>query len=389
MTDRVARWVMFGLFAAGLSLAMLAYPGTSDVQCFLAWAAVLAAHGAVRGYRLVADYPPLGPVLCWLAVAFVPGLTGLKLTIGVFQLAGAAVAAARFRSLAAGALLWLLVTPFGSLLGYIDCFYLPFVLLAVFALEAGAFEIAGAMLAVAIMIKWQPAILAPPMVLYAIAKTRGWRRVTCLLPGASIGLAVVALFGPRVVWFAFSGATGDSYFSGQAFNLDWIVSAGLEFWHRGGAPAISSGTITAITALAPPWYAASKILFWVAYLAVLAVFGLAEKTPARLYLALCACESVQFTLNTGVHENHAFLLMVFVFAAVRAGALVAAYLPAVGLLAVSNVLLFYGLDLVHGAMASIGTLLLASVDMVICMLLVSVFVRACPVGPAGVMGSAG
>lgn len=387
------RWVVFGLLAAGLSVAMLAYPGTPDVQDFLHWAAVLAVHGPVAGYQMIADYPPLGPVFCNGAVAAghalrLPDLAGLKLAVGVFQVAAAAVAAARFRSLAAGAVLWLLVAPYGTLLGYIDCVYLPFVLLAVFAVETGAFEIGGAMLAVAIMIKWQPAILAPPLLIYAVAKARGWRRVWCVLPGAAVGLGVTVAFGWRSVWWAFSGAAGDPYFSGQAFNLDWIVSAALEFWHLGGAPAIAGGNIAAITALAPPWYAASKILFWVVYLVVLAVFGLAAKTPARLYLALCACESVQFTLNTGVHENHAFLLMVFVFAAVRASALAAFYLPAVALLAVSNVLLFYGLDLIQGLAAAIGTLLLSVLDVVICMLLVSVFVRACLRGEPRVLETA-
>jgi hypothetical protein len=381
-TSHLAAAALAALVVAGLSLAMMAYQGMSDLQIFLQWASVLAAHDPVAGYRLIADYPPLGPVFIWLAVAAgqvvsLPNLVGLKLGIGVFQLAGAAVAAARLRSLSAGALLWLLVAPYGSLLGYIDSFYLPFVLLAVFALETGAFEIAGAMLAVAIMIKWQPAILAPPMLIYALAQARGWRRIICVLPGAAIGLAVVMVFGPSWVWFAFSGATNDPYFSGQAFNLDWIMSAALEYWHMAGAPAITSGTIVAITALAPPWYALSKILFWAAYLAVLAVFGFAAKTPARLYLALCACESVQFTFNTGVHENHAFLLLVFVFAAVRAGALAAFYLLAVAVLALSNVLLFYGLDLVHGRLASIGTVLLSGLDVVICVALICLLLRAC------------
>jgi hypothetical protein len=386
--------VFFGLLAAGLSLATLAYPGTPDMQDFLNWASVLAANGPVSGYRLIADYPPLGPAFIWAAVAAgrfaaIPDLISLKLAIGLFQLIAAAIAAWRFRSLNTGALLFLLVAPYGTLLGYIDCFYLPFVLLAVFALEAKAFGLAGTAIAVAVLIKWQPAILAPFMFIYALSQASGWRKLTGLLPGAVIGLAVIGAFGPASVLWAFGGAASDPYFSGQAFNLDWIISAGLEYFHLAGAPALATGSIVAITALAPPWFGLSKILFWAAYLAVLAVFTLAGKTMTRLYLALAAAESVQFTLNTGVHENHAFLLMVLVFLAVRAGALKEAFLPLVALVAISNILLFYGLNMVTGSLASLGTLLLAGLDVLICIGLVSVFVRACRPGASGAASPGG
>jgi hypothetical protein len=374
-----AAWILcFGLLGAGLSAAALAYPGTSDVEDFLTWAHVLLARGPLAGYAAIADYPPLGPFLLYVGIgagrlAALPDLVSLKLEIAVFQLASAIIVAWRYRSLASGALLWILIAPFGALLGYIDCFYLPFVLLALFALEDRRFALGGGMIAVALLIKWQPAILAPLMLVHAMRLAPGWRKVSCVVPGAVIGLAVVLLFGPPAVWLAFSGAAGDPYFSGQAFNLDWIVSAFLEVFHLAGAPAPQGGTIVAITALAPPWYEISKILFWIVYLGVLGVFAIGK--PRKLALALLTAELAQFDFNTGVHENHGFLVMSLAFVAACGGVLEGAYLGVIATAMLANILLFYGLNLIGGLAASGGTVLLSGLNLVVFIMLAARFLR--------------
>jgi hypothetical protein len=52
-------------------------------------------------------------------------------------------------------------------------------------------------------------------------------------------------------------------------------------------------------------------------------------------------------------------------------------------------LLFYGLNMVTGSLASLGTLLLAGLDVLICIGLVSVFVRACRPGASGAASPGG
>ncbi len=183
---------------------------------------------------------------------------------------------------------------------------------------------------------------------------------------------MIWLFGPRAVWFAFSGAAGDPYFSGQAFNLDWIVSGFLEVFHLAGAPALQGGTIVAITALAPPWYGLSKILFWIVYLGVLGVFAAGKKPLA---LALLTAELAQFDFNTGVHENHGFLVMILAFVAVCGLVLEGPYLGVIATVMLANILLFYGLNLVSGAAASAGTLLLSGLNLVVFTMLAAKFLR--------------
>jgi hypothetical protein len=377
MKGAVAGWpygAAIVLLALGLSAVTFSYPGTPDVGDFLRWSGALQSQGPRAGYAAIADYPPLGPLLLWAATSAgrVFGLgdfSAIKLAIDLFQAASAIIAGIRFRSWVAAGLLWVLITPFGALLGYIDVFYLPFILLGVFALERDRFALAGLLFAAAGLIKWQPIVVAPVILVYAVSRAAGARKLFWMLPAALFVVAVVLGFGVAPCWRALGGATGDRLFSGQAFNLDWILTYALEAWRVDGLH-FAGGTMKFITALPPPWYGLSRALFWLVYAANLAIFGLRRKTADTLLLALAAAEAINFTFNTGVHENHAFLEMIFVFAAVFAGALPPLYLMLAAALAISNILCFYGLDVVHGAAASAGTVILSMLQIGMCGLLI-------------------
>jgi hypothetical protein len=83
-------------------------------------------------------------------------------------------------------------------------------------------------------------------------------------------------------------------------------------------------------------------------------------------LALLSAEMIQFTFNTGVHENHSFLIMILAFVAANAGILPLLESSIAAVLAVSNILAFYGLALVVGHAASLGTIFLSALDILIC-----------------------
>ncbi len=338
--------------------------------------------GPFAGYAAIADYPPLGPFLLWLAVSIgrsveLPDFVALKLAIGLFQMASALIVLVRYRSWMAACLLWLLITPFGLLLGYLDAFYLPFVLLAVFAMEHRQFALGGVLLAIAGLIKWQPVVLAPVILIYALdgrwsARTLGW-----VAPTAICVPLIVAVFGPAATAHAFLGAADDPYFSGQAFNLDWIVTGWLEMRHATGVELLHGNTIVAMSALNPSWRILSRDLFWLAYLGALAIFAVGRRDRLTLLLALTTCEAAQFTFNTGVHENHMFLVMCLAFVACYGGALSQFYLTTISALAVSNVLFFYGLNVGSGAPAAVGTVLLSALNVIVCLILVCLLGVSC------------
>jgi hypothetical protein len=373
--------VAFVLLAAGLCAVTLGYPGTPDDGDFLHWAAVLNGAGPIRGYAQIADYPPLGPLILWGATKAgadfsLPPFTCIKLAIDFFQLAAALIIRWYARSWAAAALMFLLISPFGALLGYIDAFYLPFVLAGIFALRSDRFAVANLMFAIATLIKWQPAVLFPIVLIYGVGRGRKLN-VFSLLPAAVFTGFVIAAFGPDAVRTAFSGATDDPLFSGQAFNLDWIITYGLEATHSLGTHFSAIGTIKFINHLSPPWYAVSRGLFWIVYLGNLIVFASCCKTWNTCMLALLSAETIQFTFNTGVHENHSFLVMILAFAASAGGMLPALEFRVAAVLAVSNILAFYGLDLVFGHAASLGTVILSALDVLMCAAFIRRHVMAC------------
>jgi hypothetical protein len=364
---------LFAALTLAITALTFANPGTSDVTDFLSWSATLLQKNPFAGYALIADYPPLGPFILWAAaaaghLAHITPLENLKLAIALFQYAAAAIAW-RIFSPAAAIILFLLIAPYGSLLGYIDVFYLPFILLGLLALTQNRPAFALLLFTAATLIKWQPAILCPIIFIQAFATTTGAKKFLFPLPAAAFAAAIILAFSPASVWWAFSGATTDPYFSGQAFNLDWLATGLMKLFHIAGQHFSPDGTIIPITALPPPWYGASKTLFWIAYLTNLAIFATRPKTPKRLILALLTAQSIQFTLNTGVHENHAFLILALGFIAVCQNDLSKPRFTLIAALALSNILLFYAFpsaNLTGGYFGAALTMSLATIQCAMC-----------------------
>jgi hypothetical protein len=373
--------VAFLLLAAGLSALTLGYPGTADDGDFLHWASVLDDSGPFHGYAQIADYPPLGPFILWAATRAggdfgLQPFTCIKLAIDAFQFCAALIIHQQMRSWAAAALVFLLISPFGALLGYIDAFYLPFVLIGIFALRYERFGIANLMFATATLIKWQPAVLCPIVLIYSLGRCRK-PNVLWPVPAAFFAVLAIAIFGPNAVQAAFSGATNDSLFSGQAFNLDWIITFVLEATHSLGTHFSTTDTVKFINHLPLPWYAASRGLFWIVYIGNLIIFASHGKTWNTCVLALLSAETIQFTFNTGVHENHSFLIMILAFVASAAGVLPPLEVFIAAALAISNILAFYGLALVAGHAASVGTVVLSALDILMCFGFIHRHVMAC------------
>jgi len=365
---------LFFLFCAGLSA--LTYPCTAnpDFAEFQTWMLTLTSNGLVSGYASIADYPPLGDTILYLAghaahLVHIPLPAALKLTIDGFQLAAALIIVRQSGSWSFGALLFLLVTPFGALLGYIDCFYLPFVVLGLGVLETPRPATALALFTIATLMKWQPAILCPFVFLYAVTLTPTVRsRIKTLLPACLIAAATILVFHPGPVWTALSGELSDNLYGGQAFNVDWIITYGLEIAHVAAQALTPTHTIhyLMLVYVPPLWATLARILFWLIYATNFCSFAIHKKHHASFLLALLAAESIQFTFNNGVHENHAFLIMILALAAYQAGALNPLFLILTASLAITNILAFYGLALVSGPTASLGTIILSVLQLLIC-----------------------
>jgi hypothetical protein len=371
----------FALLAFGLSAALLGLPGTEDVPVFIRWANTLRQFGPFAGYAHIADYPPLTPFLLWLAVAAgrafsLPDLLAVKLTIALFQLTACAIVARRYNAWAPACLLWLLISPLGLVNGYLDTLYLPFVLLGLYALERDSLARGALLLTVAALIKWQPVVMGPVVLVYAVSRMRGVWQVAWAAPAALFALIVLLAFGPGAMLHAFLGATGDPFFSGQALNLDWIITVASAAAHGEGAHLLTGGLLAHPPHIAAPWWVLSRSLYWSLYLALLGVFATRRRSWQTLALTLTTAEAIQFTFNTGVHENHSFLVMVLAFVAFQEGVLNSMMFTIIAALTLSNVLLFYGFGMGSGAPALIGTVSLSVLDIIMCLALIRLTVAA-------------
>jgi hypothetical protein len=355
---QAARILIVALFAAALVAAFAAAPGTFDDYAFIEWAKIFNQPGSPAGYRLLAhrvhlDYPPLGVGLMWLSLRVgdvfgLPDLTAFKASLVMFATAGALVAFGRRRAPLDALLLLLIATLYGLILGYTDVAYLPFLLIALYAAGSERFALAGLALALSAFIKWQPIILAPIFLAAAIQHAKApLACIRIVLPAAILVAIVLLAFGPATVTHVLFAATSDPYLGGQGVNAAWLLSDLFEVFHVGGAQLQSSGAVSILSVFSPnaavQWAAtAFRLLFYGLFIATLGIYIAGRKTRTAFLVSALSCAMVQFTWNTGVHENHLFVSFVAAFAAWQARALDDFTFAAIATIAGLNVFLFYG-----------------------------------------------
>lgn len=354
------RWCVVVPWFAALALAVLWFPlvGTTDVVDRLMWMNDIADRGVRDAFRTsYAQYPPLSFVLLAAPTGFARAfaldpLVAYKASLAVaLALTGVVCAWWTRRGLAAG-LLTLALTPGTMALGYNDVYYLPPLLLALWAGERRRFGMFIALLAAAALVKWQPLALAPPLLLYIAFALRGenagrlpqsGRFARAMLPGALICAAVLLVFGMETV-HALLRAGADPYLSGNAPNANWLLGLLLRAWQpdvyaANPLPYQQYVVVTDRSLLLLP-----KAVCAAAYGWVLFRFWHGGRTYGDALFAALLGYLAYWLFNTGVHENH--LIPAVVFAAAlwaREGRLWWLF-AALALLLNLNLWLFYGFD---------------------------------------------
>lgn len=389
---RGARLVLALLLVAGITIGFVRAPGTSDVIHLVVLVKTLDPYGPFTGYSHILDnYPPLSIFLMWLSIHLgdaigIPELVSFKAPVALFGIVASAMVLARARSPASTLLLFLIVTPFGLLYGYYDIVYLPFFLLALDAAEGQNWGLAGASLAVAALIKWQPVLLIPVFVIGALRqmKSLGQAAMTAL-PALLVVAVVAGAFGPGAVFAAFRRATWDSYLSGQGMNAGWIVSYVLEVLNVGALRLQPDGAVAVLIRSpdAPAIAVATSVirgLFYLFFAASIGVYVAGRPTRQAFMMTALASSMAQFTWNSAVHENHLFVPMVIGFVAWNAKFLDGFLFLALAALAILDVVMFGGFDggSVFSRVAGIdATVILAAAELLLFALLLDLQVRAC------------
>lgn len=317
-------WPGLGLlFLVNLvALCFLYSPGTGDVSIWFKWIEEIWSSGMVGGFvHSGTDYPPLAFVIL-TAVAkcsVVFGTTiflALKVSLLLFLIATAACFYWLSRDVLLTAALEFSLILNSVALGYLDIYFAPFLIAGFFLL--GRQQLTGGLLfyAISCTIKWQPLIIAPFVCLYVLgcasasAKDNRMRRQ--LAPFAVSALLVVILliiFGAPALFDSFRRATTyHKFLSGYALNLNWIETWALHLAQPDRYGALKDGTIGLLTVDDPILLWVAKILFFSSYAAILFVFTRQAKTFKRLVCYSMLGYLAYFSFNTGVHENHLFLV---------------------------------------------------------------------------------
>ena len=339
---------------AVLTVLATRLPGTGDMEIWERWISNASRLGVLAGFaENAADYPPGASVVLWIA-----GLAGealgwapaaaIKISLAVFLGATLVAFLAWTRHGAATLGLWAAVLLNSVALGYLDIYTAPFLVLSVRALSEARHGRALTWFSVASLVKWQPGLIGPFLVLHVIGTARrptreDARRVARLLaPSAAVVGVVVLAFGTIPVAWAFARSMGHRSLSAEALNLGWVIT-----WLQQGA-TLGGGALfdrVVYLARAPLWMRlVTKALFLSQFVLVLWHYA---RRPADVNrtLAYALMGSLAYLIfNSGVHENHWFVpaLLAVTLAARDAAWRVPALIT--GGFANLNLLLFYGIS---------------------------------------------
>jgi len=346
------------LLVSLIAMSFFLSPGTGDVSIWGNWIREISSYGLIGGYaHSGTDYPPLAFILLTAvsrcATAFgTTQLLVLKCSLLLFLLITSACFYWFTRNLILTAVLEFALTLNSMGLAYLDIYFAPFLIAGLFFLQRGNLNLGFVLFVIGCFMKWQPLIIAPFVCLYllGIARQRppenyGIKRQ--LLPFALavgvVALPLLMIFGWKVFDSLQRGMTRHAFLSAYALNLGWLQTWALHLFQPDTYGALQNGEIDIFLTREPIVVWPDKILFYVSYCAILFAFARQTKTFERLIVYSMLGYMAYFIFNTGVHENHLFLVccLAWILAFVNTDHLLRAINLSIA--ANANLFLFYGI----------------------------------------------
>lgn len=320
-TQKVALTLGICLFVVFL----IPTPGTGNMDTWVRWINEAIDLGLVDAYSLNHDtYPPLTLVILF-GVGKISQLlniwiyTAIKGTIAAFLLLTTLLTLWATKDLLLSLLLLGGVLINSVALGHLDIFFAPTLVLALWALKEKRLVLFTIAFCFSFLTKWQPLIIAPFIALYILGIDRlsDWKQIDLrgilkkiLIPALGILALTFILFGIKPVITAFSYASDHHYLSGNALNLNWILTHFLHVFKPGQYGPLINGQAELI--IGPPYSVKliPKLIFFLVYILTAIVFFKQKKTFGNLMWFSLLGYWAYFTLNTGVHENHFFVAII-------------------------------------------------------------------------------
>ncbi len=319
-------------FAVCLLLFSVLYsihsPGTGDISIWKRWVNNSDKFGVVEGFKLdKSDYPPYSALILLgsLKVGRLFGLTtfnSIKLGIITFLFLTLLIFWLWTKNFWLTLFLYISIALNTVALGYIDIFFAPTLLLSLWALKRNKIMLSICLYSISFLIKWQPIIIAPFILVY-ILKVRSLRDLkginfkrlisTTIFPTLIILGITSLIFSFEPILQSFKGATGHTFLSGFALNFNWVITHLLHVFRPQEFGGLSNGESFYIHTTNPEINLLPKLLFILFYSITLVTFFRRDKNfEGFLKFSLIAYLSY-FIFNTGVHENHLFLVIILSF----------------------------------------------------------------------------
>ncbi len=346
--------------------------GGGDMKYWISWIVNAEQQGIQLGYAENGDfYPPLA--LIFLSASydvfmaffgghfngdwyFQPELSeyflSVKLLISLFLTATITIFYLISRNLFLSTLLFIFLFFNSVLVGLIDILFAPFFILSLWALRENRHIIFALFFTMAMFVKWQPLITLPFCLFYIINKNKPiWWQVNpkvtlqIFLTALSTFLMIFLFFGMPMV-NSFLNATHDNFISGNALNFNWVFTWFLRKYH----PHLFGGLTQngeKIEYIRTHWsliYTGIAI-FYASYAVTFLRFIKKEKTFTSFLTYTGVGYLLYVTFNIGVHENHIFLAVILFGLLAGEDQKQTWMFVTVGMLQVSNLLLFIGIHL--------------------------------------------
>jgi hypothetical protein len=323
----VSAAIAFLMLVSLIAATLLYSPGTEDIRTWLSWIDDISTQGLIGGFAYTGnphphDYPPLAFVILaavnWCAGAFgADPFVVLKCSLLLFLFTTSVCFYSFTRNLILTAALEFSLILSSVSLGYLDIWFAPFLIAGLFCLQRGHLKWGVVLFAISCFIKWQPVIIAPFICLYVLSmngdgkisrNTLLTRTIPFALAAIVVALPLAVVFGMAIVQ-SLQRAMTHTYFSGLAMNLPWLHTWLLHVVEPEKYGALVNGQISLIHVREGLVKLPEKVLFYASYGAVFFAFARQKKTFERLIVYSMLGYLAYFIFNTGVHENHLFLVV--------------------------------------------------------------------------------
>jgi hypothetical protein len=119
------------------------------------------------------------------------------------------------------------------------------------------------------------------------------------------------VFGIRPIWSAFTLSWNGDFISGNALNLNWIITHFLHFFQPDRYGELQKGMANPIELIAPKAITIVPTLLFFGFFCVsFLLFFLREKTFENLLLFATLGFLTYYMFNLAVHENHLFVVTI-------------------------------------------------------------------------------